>query len=49
MVAAILCREMHWTWDDYMSQPVWFVTILLTMLQAESQEHERRSEPFRGV
>lgn len=42
---AILCREMHWTYKEYLDQPVNFITILLTMLQAESkarknQEHK---------
>lgn len=44
MVKAILCREMHWTYQDFMEQPEHFITILLTMLQAESAEHTRRMQ-----
>lgn len=44
MVKAILCREMHWTYQEYMEQPAQFITILLTMLQAEAAERDRRNK-----
>jgi len=44
MVAAILCREMHWTYQEYSEQPTFFIAILLTMMQSESEERERRSK-----
>jgi len=37
MIAAAICREMHWTWDEYLDQPLSFLQALTTMLKAESQ------------
>lgn len=38
MIAAIICREMKWTWQEYQEQPAFFVDTLITMLQAESRQ-----------
>jgi hypothetical protein len=38
MKAAVLCREMKWTWQEYREQPQWFVTMILSMLQNEAEE-----------
>ena len=37
MTAAVICREMHWTWDEYLDQPLPFLRALTTMLKVESQ------------
>lgn len=37
MVIAIVCREMKWDWEQYQSQPSWFITVLLELLKAESE------------
>jgi hypothetical protein len=44
MKAAILCREMKWSWEVYCSQPQWFITMLLSMLQNEAEQAERRNK-----
>jgi len=45
MKAAILAREMGWTWQEYCDQPQWFVTMLLSMLQNEAEETKHESKP----
>lgn len=35
---------MGWTWEEYRAQPQWFVTMLLSMLQNEAQETNRRAK-----
>jgi len=41
MTAAILCREMGWTWQELQDQPIWFVKNLLSFMSAEA-EHNRK-------
>jgi len=44
MVAALVCREMKWTWEQYRTQPVWFISTILAMLRQEAEELERKSK-----
>ena len=44
MKAALLCREMKWDWHTYRSQPQWFITSLLTMLQNEAEEAKTKGK-----
>jgi hypothetical protein len=44
MKAAILCREMKWTWEEYRAQPQWFIVMLLSMLQNEAEEMNRKAK-----
>ena len=39
MIRVLLCREMGWTYQEYDEQPVHFVMILLTLLQAEGKKN----------
>lgn len=43
-VAALVCREMKWTWEDYANQPAWFIKVVLGMIQHEIEEANRRSK-----
>jgi hypothetical protein len=43
MVAALVCREMKWTWEEYQNEPSWFIEIILTMLQQEGEANNRRN------
>lgn len=36
----MLCKEMGWTYEDYLSQPQEFVLMLLELLRAEQQHGE---------
>ena len=35
-IVAILCREMRWDFEQYLSQPLWFIFMLLELLRAET-------------
>jgi len=41
MAAAILCREMGWTWQELQDQPIWFVKNILSFMSAESEHHQK--------
>jgi len=34
---------MHWSYETYLSQPTWFIFMLLEMLHAEAHDAKRRS------
>ena len=40
-LAALICREMKWTWEEYQSQPSWFVDNIFEMLKAEASATAR--------
>lgn len=42
MVAALVCREMKWTWQEFENQPAWFVDVILEMLKAEGDAMAKR-------
>jgi hypothetical protein len=44
MVAALVCREMGWTWQEYQSQPSWFAKIVSEMIRAESEQLEKNAK-----
>jgi hypothetical protein len=35
---AVLCKEMGWTYEEYLSQPTWFVAMLFEMMRAEARQ-----------
>jgi len=43
MVAALLCREMKWTYQEYQAQPAPFIDTILDMLQAESAAQKKKT------
>jgi len=43
MIAALICREMKWTYQEYQNQPSWFIDIIRALLKAESEEIKRRT------
>ena len=44
MKAVLLCDREHWTWQQYREQPQWFITSLLTMMQNEAEEMNRKNK-----
>lgn len=38
---ALMCKEMNWTYDEYLDQPEWLIDIL-TLVEAESAEEQKR-------
>jgi hypothetical protein len=43
MIAAALCREMKWTWQEYLDQPLPFLWAITAMLKAESDAAKRKN------
>jgi len=35
---------MKWTWEEYLSQPVWFVRMLILLMQAEGEHYKRQQK-----
>jgi hypothetical protein len=44
MVAAMICREMKWTLEEYESQPTTFIDTIIEMLKAESAEIKKKNK-----
>lgn len=44
MLAAALCREMKWNYEEYCQQPVWFIKMLSVYISAESEHIERKNK-----
>jgi len=37
-----ICREMKWTYQEFLEQPAWFVELLVEIINLEEKEKERR-------
>ena len=44
MQAAIVCREMKWTYEEYRSQPIAFITVLCKLFNAEAENAKRQNK-----
>lgn len=44
MVAALVCREYAWTFEEFQAQPSWFIDIILSMLQTEAEQSNRKKD-----
>lgn len=42
LMAAIVCREMKWTLEEYQNSPTEFIDTLVEMLQAESRAQKQK-------
>lgn len=42
VVIVQVCKNMGWTYSDYIEQPQWFVELVADMIRIESKEQERR-------
>lgn len=40
MFIAVLCQEMSWTYQQYMSQPIWFIELLRNKMVIDNKAHE---------
>lgn len=41
-MAAIICREFGWTYQEYQNQPSWFIDIIVEMLKIEVEQMEKK-------
>ena len=44
MIAAIVCEKMGWTFDEFESQPVWFIDVLLMKWVEESNAQKENNK-----
>ena len=44
MVAALICREYGWTYQEYMEQPQTFLLTIISLLDEEARELKRRNK-----
>jgi hypothetical protein len=44
MLAAVVCREMKWTWEEYQQSPQRFIDIIVKMLTAEALSAKKRNK-----
>jgi len=42
MLRAIICREMGWTFEQYDSQPTFFLTYIAESMQAEARATNKK-------
>lgn len=42
VVIVQVCKNMGWTYAEYLDQPQWFVELATDMIRIESKEQERR-------
>jgi hypothetical protein len=40
---AIICREMKWTYEEFLAQPVGFVQLIIGLIFAENRAANRRN------
>ena len=41
MQIVAICQEYGWTYEEYMSQPAWFLTLIREKLVRDQKEQER--------
>lgn len=41
---ALLCREMHWTFQEYCEQPDWLIDTIQVMLKVEGEYNASQNE-----
>lgn len=44
LMVLMVCKEMRWTYTEYMAQPAWFVGAVREMLQIEAKDQEKKAK-----
>jgi hypothetical protein len=47
MFIAVICQEYGWTYQEYMSQPIWFIELLRQKMIIDSKNHEMSMKKLR--
>lgn len=42
MIAAVICRETGWTFEEYLNTDAAFIDVLLAMLRAEAKAQKKK-------
>jgi hypothetical protein len=43
LLAAVICRELGWTYQEFVSQPVWFVPIIIKLMNEEAVQAKKKN------
>lgn len=41
MSVVVICQEMGWTYEQYLAQPVWFVSLIAEKLNQDGKEMKK--------
>lgn len=41
MHIAVICQEMKWTYDEYMSQPTWFIEMIAAKMNEDGKQMKK--------
>ena len=44
----LLCKELGWTYDEYMNQPYWFVEGMEEVMRLEAKHEEKQAKKQHG-
>jgi len=44
LIMVQICREMHWTYQEFLEQPAWFIDLLIEILDIETREMKRKEK-----
>ncbi len=47
MFIAVTCQEYGWTYQEYMSQPIWFIELVRQKMVIDSKNHEMAMKKLR--
>ncbi len=39
-----ICREMHWTYQEYLAQPYWFIQLVLPIANKEAEVEKLKAD-----
>ena len=48
MQMVAICQEFHWTYQDYNSQPAWFLTLIIEKLTRDRKREQLESRKRNG-
>lgn len=48
MFMLIICQEVGWTYQEYMSQPIWFIEALRSKMSIDNKRTEMEMKKLRG-
>ncbi len=44
MLVAIFCEKMHWTYEEFLEQPHWFIETLLIKWSEETKANKKQQK-----
>jgi len=47
MMIAVICKEYHWTYDEYMNTPSWFLELVKIKYRLDSEKIKKELQKNR--